>query len=404
MANDTLASATPTTDQAQSEIPSRRLTGGEAVVEMLHLHGVDHAFGMGGFQPLPYYDALARQSAIRHILIRDEKHGAFAADAFARVTNRPAVADATLGPGATNLVSGAAESFGASIPVMFLTGDVNRSIAGRAATQESDQVGMLRPTMKQVVYIDRIERIPELVRRAFAIATGGRPGPVLIDMPEDVFHGAHDFATHDLYADDAARAVGSRRIRPDQETTERAAELLAGAQRPVAILGGGIHLSGAYRQVERFVSEAGIPAACTISGKGALSDDHPLALGLCGRFSRIANEYVRDADVLLIAGCKLGEICTDRWRLIPPTHNRRPHRYRSLRTREGVQDRGRSLGRRRAHPRRTHGRPRPAVDHALGRLESACRARRTSPPSLAPRGARELPLRRKPDTCCAAPS
>jgi acetolactate synthase-1/2/3 large subunit len=318
MASDTLASA-PTTDQPQIEASSKQLTGGEAVVEMFNLHGVDHAFGMGGFQPLPYYDALARQNAIRHVLIRDEKHGAFAADAFARVTNRPAVADATLGPGATNLVSGAAESFGASIPVLFLTGDVNRSIAGRAATQESDQVGMLRPAMKQVIFVDRIERIPELVRRAFAIATGGRPGPVLIDMPEDVFHGVHDFAADDLYADEATKAIGARPIRPDQATTERAAELLARAQRPVAILGGGIHLSGAHRQLERFISETGIPAACTISGKGALKDDHPLALGLCGRFSRIANEVVRDADVLLIVGCKLGEICTDRWRLIQPT-------------------------------------------------------------------------------------
>ena len=249
MASETPASATLTTDRPQAVGLTRRLTGGEAVVEMLNLQGVDHAFGMGGFQPLPYYDALARQSTIRHVLIRDEKHGAFAADAFARVTNRPAVADATLGPGATNLISGAAESFGASIPVIFLTGDVNRSIAGRAATQESDQVGMLRPTMKQVVFIDRIERIPELVRRAFAIATGGRPGPVLIDMPEDVFHGIHDFPTADLYADDATRTIASRRIRPDQETIERAVELLAGAQRPVAILGGGIHLSADRKSV-----------------------------------------------------------------------------------------------------------------------------------------------------------
>ena len=292
-----------------------RLTGGEAVVTMLERHGVDHAFGMGGFQPLPYYDALARQEAIRHVLIRDEKHGAFAADAFARVTNRPAVADATLGPGATNLVSGAAESFGASIPVIFLTGDVNRGIAGRAATQESDQVGMLRPAMKQVVFIDRIDRIPELVRRAFTIATSGRPGPVLIDMPEDVFHGTGEFADEALFADDAVRALGGRRCRPDDDAVERAARLLAGAQRPAAIFGGGIHLSQAYPAVERFVTESGIPAACTISGKGAIGDDHALALGLCGRFSRFANSFIREADVLLVAGCKLGEICTDRWTL-----------------------------------------------------------------------------------------
>ncbi len=224
------------------------LTGGEALVTMLERHRIDHAFGMAGFQPLPYYDALARQQAIRHILIRDEKHGAFAADAFARVAGRPAVADATLGPGATNLVSGAAESFGASIPVIFVTGDVNRGIAGRAATQESDQIGMLRPAMKEVLFIDRIERIPELVRRAFTIATGGRPGPVLIDIPEDVFHGSGEFSDELLYADDAVRALGGRRIRPDEESVERAARLLAVAERPAAILGGGIHLAAASRR------------------------------------------------------------------------------------------------------------------------------------------------------------
>ncbi|MBI2315915.1 MAG: thiamine pyrophosphate-binding protein, partial [Betaproteobacteria bacterium] len=111
-----------------------QLTGGEALVRMLQLHGLEYAFGMAGFQPLPYYDALARQTQIRHVLMRDEKHGAFMADGYARIRNRPAVADATLGPGATNLVSGLAEAFGASIPLIALTGDVNSLIAGRAAT------------------------------------------------------------------------------------------------------------------------------------------------------------------------------------------------------------------------------------------------------------------------------
>src|SRR6202521_399838 len=124
------------------------MTGGGAVVRMLQVHGLRFAFGMGGFQALPYYDALARQSQIRHVLIRDEKHGAFMADGYARIKNRPAVADATLGPGATNLISGLAEAYGASTPLIALTGEVNSLIGGRAATQESDQFGMLKPTAK----------------------------------------------------------------------------------------------------------------------------------------------------------------------------------------------------------------------------------------------------------------
>jgi acetolactate synthase-1/2/3 large subunit len=293
------------------------LTGGEALVKMFQLHGIDHAFGMGGYQPLPYYDALARQDAIRHILIRDEKHGAFAADAYARVLNRPAIADATLGPGATNLVSGAAESFGASIPMVLLTGEVNSLIRGRAATQESDQFGMIHPTVKYGVTLDRIERVPELVRRAVNLATAGRPGPVHLNVPEDVFHGTFEFPDDDLWADPDATRVGARTIRPSGALVERAATLLATAERPIILVGGGLHLSEAYSQLAEFVDLTGIPVASTISGKGAISEDHPLAVGVFGRFSRIANDLISSADVILVVGSKLGEIATNRWSLIP---------------------------------------------------------------------------------------
>ncbi len=285
---------------------------------MLQLHGVEYAFGMGGFQPLPYYDALARQDKVRHILIRDEKHGAFSADGYARIKNRPAVADATLGPGATNLVSGAAESFGASVPLILITGEVNSLIAGRSATQESDQFGMLKPTTKMSIRVDRIERVPELVRRAFNVATAGRPGPVLIDMTEDVFHGHHEFADDDLFADPASCVLGARRMGGDPALIERAAEVISKATKPVMIVGGGIHLSQAYDELESFVAQSGIPVAYTISGKGAIADTDPLAIGLCGRFSRFANDLIKQADVVLVVGSKLGEIATARWTLIQP--------------------------------------------------------------------------------------
>jgi acetolactate synthase-1/2/3 large subunit len=165
---------------------------------MLQLHGVEYAFGMGGFQPLPYYDALARQDQVRHVLIRDEKHGAFMADGYARIKNRPAVADATMGPGATNLISGLAEPFGASLPLIALTGEVNSMIGGRAATQESDQINMIKPTVKMSIPVDRIERVPELVRRAFTVATGGRPGPVHLNVREDVMHGRFVFTEREF--------------------------------------------------------------------------------------------------------------------------------------------------------------------------------------------------------------
>jgi acetolactate synthase-1/2/3 large subunit len=284
---------------------------------MLAEHGVEVAFGMGGYQPLPYYDALARQDAIRHVLIRDEKHGAFAADAWARVRNRPAVADATLGPGATNLVSGAAESFGASIPMLLLTGEVNSMIAGRAATQESDQLGMLKPTVKLSIPLDRIERIPELVRRAVSVSVAGRPGPVHLDVPEEVMHGVHDFAEHDLAADPDAARVGGRRTRPDARAVEDAAALIAAARRPLLLAGGGVHLSDAGDALRALAEAWGIPVAYTISGKGSLPDDHELTVGLVGRYSRYANDLLKSADLLVVAGAKLGEIATARWTAIP---------------------------------------------------------------------------------------
>ncbi len=295
-----------------------QLTGGEAIVRMLQLHGLEYSFGMAGFQPLPYYDALARQDKIRHVLMRDEKHGAFMADGFARIRNRPAVADATLGPGATNLISGLAESFGASVPLIALTGEVNSLIAGRAATQESDQAGMIRPTVKLQIRLDRIERIPELVRRAYAVATGGRPGPVHLNVPEEVMHGRHDFAEGDLYADADACAVGRRRARPVADAIERAAALLASARRPVMLAGGGIHLSEAWGELSRLAELAGLPVATTMSGKGALDERHALSLGVFGRYSRTANDAIKQADLLLVVGCKLGEIATSRWKVIPP--------------------------------------------------------------------------------------
>lgn len=293
-----------------------QITGGEALVRMLEAHGVELAFGMGGFQALPYYDALARREQVRHVLIRDEKHGAFAADGYARITNRPAVVDATLGPGATNLVSGLAESFGASLPLIALTGEVNSGFAGRGGTQESDQVGMLTPTSKESITIRQIERIPELMRRAVSLATGGRPGPVHVNVPEEVFHASHEFSEDSFVAHTGSEAAPAQRARPTASAVDQAVEILRRAERPVAVLGGGIHLSQAYREVQR-LADLGIPVATTISGKGALPDTDPMSIGISGRYSRSANELIESADAILVVGSKLGEIATKRWTVIP---------------------------------------------------------------------------------------
>lgn len=296
---------------------TRRMTGGQALAEMLKLSNVGPMFGMGGFQLLPFYEA-CRALNLKHYLINDKRCGAFAADAYAKVTNRPAVADGTLGPGATNLVTGLVESLNAGMPMIVVTGDANRDHAWKNMTQEARQLEVLRPVVKEVIRVEVIKRLPEHVRRAFAVATSGRPGPVLIDVPEDVAHGEHDFDVSDFWVDPGTLKAQARRTRPDPSEVVAAAALIAKAERPLILAGGGIHISQAYGALQAMAEAYNIPVAHTMSGKGSIACSHPLSAGLFGRYDRIANALIAASDCLIVAGCKLGEIATKRFALIPP--------------------------------------------------------------------------------------
>ncbi|HUS96252.1 MAG TPA: thiamine pyrophosphate-binding protein [Hyphomicrobiaceae bacterium] len=296
---------------------TRTMTGGRALAEMLKLHEVGPMFGMGGFQLLPFYEA-CRALGLQHYLINDERCGAFAADAYAKVTNRPGVADATLGPGATNLVTGVVESLNAGLPMIVITGDANREHAWKNMTQEARQLEVLRPVVKEVIRVEVIKRIPEHVRRAFAVATSGRPGPVLIDVPEDIAHAEFDFDASDFWIDPDTVKAQARRTRPAAYDLDRAAQMLAGAKRPIILAGGGIHISEAYDALLELAESQGIPVAHTMSGKGAIACSEALSAGLFGRYDRIANGLIAESDCLLVVGCKLGEIATKRFSLIPP--------------------------------------------------------------------------------------
>ena len=297
---------------------TKLMTGGSALAEMLRIAQAGPIFGMGGFQLLPFYDAVAR-AGLTHYLINDERTGAFAADAYSRVTNRVGICDATLGPGATNLLTGLAESYNAGTPLIAITGDANRAHASKNMTQETRQVDSLRPVVKDLLRVEFTSRIPELVRRAFQVATSGRSGPVVLDIPEDVAHGEHAFSARDFYLDLATTRTPSRRSRPACDDIAKAVELLAQARRPLILAGGGIHLSGASGALQRLAEAGRIPVAHTLSGKGSIACTHPLSIGLFGRYSRIANDLIAAADCLLVVGCKLGEVATRRYELLPPT-------------------------------------------------------------------------------------
>jgi acetolactate synthase-1/2/3 large subunit len=223
-----------------------------------------------------------------------------------------------LGPGATNLVTGLVEALNAGSPVVALVGDTHRAHSWKNMTQETRQAEILRPACKDLIRVERIERIPEHIRRAFAVATSGRPGPVVVVVPEDVCHDTYGFAPEDFTADARYQAAPALRTRPDAAGLAEAARLLAAAERPLILAGGGVHLSQAAPALQTFAHAAHVPVAHTMGGKGAIACTSPLSAGLFGRYDRIANGLIEESDCLLVLGCKLGEIATKRYTVPAP--------------------------------------------------------------------------------------
>lgn len=296
---------------------TNQMTGGEALARALLAHGAGPIFGMGGFQLLPFYDA-ARRLGLSHHLINDERCGTFAADAYAKVSGRVGLVDATLGPGATNLVTGLIEALNAGTPLVAIVGDTHRDHSWKNMTQETRQAEILHPAAKEVIRIEAIHRIPELLTRAFQVATTGRPGPVVLILPEDICHGTHAFTEEDFASDPRYQAAPALRCRPDAAGLAKAAALLATAERPLILAGGGVHISDATADLGALAEMAQIPVAHTMSGKGAIACTSPLSAGLFGRYDRIANDLIAASDCLLVVGCKLGEIATKRYTVPAP--------------------------------------------------------------------------------------
>ena len=295
---------------------SNEMTGGEAIARLLRAQGIGPMFGMGGFQLLPFYDA-ARRLGLAHSLINDERSGVFAADAYAKITRRVGVVDATLGPGATNLVTGLVEALNAGTPLVAVVGNSHRLHSWKNMTQESRQIEILRPAVKELIRVEMIERLPELVRRAFQVATSGRPGPVVLDIPEDICHATYPFNSEELDVVQNYQSAPALRIRPSQSSILEAVKLLEKSKSPLILAGGGIHISGATNTLENFAEKYGIPVAHTMTGKGAIACTNQLNAGLFGRYDRIANNLIENSDCLLVIGCKLGEIATKRFSLPP---------------------------------------------------------------------------------------
>ena len=257
------------------------MTGAEAMVRMLQLHGVQHIFGLCGDTSLPFYDALARlDHGMRHILTRDERSAAYMADGYARVSGRVGVCEAPSGGGATYLLPGVVEANESSIPVLAITTDIATTSRGRYALTELDQEALYRPLTRRTETIDRADKLPETVRRAFRAMTAGRPGAAHLGLPFDVQNGVVPEGS--VWAEISQGSYPSVRTAPDTAAIQRAAAAIAAASLPILVCGGGVVIAGAEKALAAVAERLGAPVATTVSGQGSLAEDHPLCLGVVG--------------------------------------------------------------------------------------------------------------------------
>jgi acetolactate synthase-1/2/3 large subunit len=296
-----------------------RLSGAEAMVRMLQLHGVKHIFGLCGDTSLPFYDALARlDHGMQHILTRDERSAAYMADGYARVTGRVGVCEGPSGGGATYLLPGIVEANESSIPVLGITTDIATTSRGRYTLTELDQEALYRPLTKRSEVIDRADKLPEAVRRAFRAMTTGRPGAAHLGLPFDVQNG--EVAEASVWAEAGLGNYPARREAPDADAVKRAAALLAKAKNPVFVCGGGVVIANAETELASVASLLGAVVATTVSGQGSLAEDHPLCLGVVGSNGGTlpTREVLAKADLVVFIGCRAGSVTTERWRFPAP--------------------------------------------------------------------------------------
>jgi len=286
------------------------ISGAEAIVRSLKREGVKVVFGIPGGAILPLYDALY-DSDIRHILGRHEQCVAHMADGYARASGRPGVCMATSGPGATNLVTGLATAHLDSSPVIAITGQVARPMIGRDAFQEADIIGIVTPITKYCFQLTSAKDIPKVFKTAFTIATTRRPGPVLIDVPVDVQR-----EQVEVEFSDELDVIGYNPSPPrvDTDKVKKAAEVLAEAEKPLILAGGGVTWSGAHQELLALAETLSAPVVTSLMGKGAIPEDHPLCLGMIGMHGRAcANYAVVECDVLLAIGVRFADRTTGRF-------------------------------------------------------------------------------------------
>jgi len=285
------------------------LSGSEIIIQFLKDEGVEYLFGYPGGAVLHIYDALHKQDGVKHVLVRHEQGATHAADGYARATGKPGVCLVTSGPGATNAITGIATAYMDSIPLVVITGQVPSHAIGSDAFQEVDSVGVSRPCVKHNFLVKDLNKLADTLKKAFYVATTGRPGPVVVDIPKDIT------APHIKIPYQYPKQISMRSYNPNvnghPKQIKRAVELLLGARRPIIYSGGGVILDGASEELRDFVHHLGYPITQTLMGLGAFPGTDPQFIGMLGMHGTYeANMAMHDCDVLIAIGARFDDRIT----------------------------------------------------------------------------------------------
>jgi acetolactate synthase I/II/III large subunit len=287
------------------------MKGAQFLVKALEHEGVEVIFGYPGGAIMPVYDALI-DSRIRHVLVRHEQAAALAADGYSRASGKVGVCMATSGPGATNLVTGIANAFMDSIPMVAITGQVAKTLIGTDAFQEVDIFGITLPVVKHSFIVNTSAELPRVVHEAFRIARSGRPGPVLIDLPKDIANTVSDYA---IFTSEESEET----LPASADSVARALELMKAANKPVIYAGGGVGLADAVEDFRKFVDATRIPVVATLKGLGVVPAKHELFLGMMGMHGmKAANHAVQESDLLICIGARFDDRATGRLNAFAP--------------------------------------------------------------------------------------
>lgn len=301
------------------------MRGADLLVHMLIAYGVEVIFGVPGDTNVPLYDALREaQGRLRHVMARDERSAGYMADAYARLTNRPGVVEVPSGAGATYVLPCVAEANGSSVPLIVITSDTPVASEGRGVITELDCARLFEPVAKASWLVKSAKRLPDTVRRAFRVATGGKPGVVHLAVPEDVLHEEVEPAVVSLHVEAHHRSFPAYRPSATAAELDSLIALIGQARRPLFVFGGGAKRSQAGGALLALAERLGMPIVNTITGQSSLPDGHRLAIGVTGDngFHPHANRAVAEADLLIYWGCRLGSVVSVGW-TFPPSDNQR---------------------------------------------------------------------------------